>query len=386
MAWKQRERKEMLMHSSALAGLKRHGQSVWIDYLSRETLDTGELARMIRDDGVSGVTDNPAIFQRAISSSRRYDSAINTLAKAHADEQEIYTSLIIEDVAAAADLLTPVYDDSEGDDGYVSLEVSPHLARDAHGTILEARSLWERVSRPNLLIKVPGTAEGLVAVRQLISDGINVNITLLFGIPRYRETAEAFVAGLEDRVKDGLPIDNVASVASFFLSRIDALLDPILESIIKVGGAKAEIARPLIGEIAIASAKEAYSSFKEVFFDARFKALAAKGGRMQKVLWASTGTKNPAYSDVKYVDSLIGPYSINTMPVETLAAYRDHGQPAPRLEQGLENARKALKSLADVGIDLDRQTQLLEDEGIVKFNEAHDAVMAVIEKHRVPVY
>jgi transaldolase/glucose-6-phosphate isomerase len=237
-----------------------------------------------------------------------------------------------------------------------------------------------------LLIKVPGTAEGLVAVRQLISDGINVNITLLFGIPRYRETVEAFVAGLEDRVKDGLPIDNVASVASFFLSRIDALLDPILESIAKAGGARAEIARPLIGEIAIASAKEAYSSFKEGFFDARFKELAAKGGRMQKVLWASTGTKNPAYSDVKYIDSLIGPYSINTMPVETLAAYRDHGQPAPRLEQGLENARKALNSLADVGIDLDRQTQLLEDEGIVKFNEAHDAVMAVIEKHRMPVY
>jgi transaldolase len=373
------------MNNNPLAGLIRCGQSLWLDYLSRETLETGELARMIGGDGVSGVTDNPAIFHKALSSSNRYDAAIDALAGTGATEAEICTSLIVEDVAAAADLLAPAYVGSKGDDGYVSLEVSPHLARDAQGTVVEARHLWKRVGRPNLLIKVPGTAEGLVAVRQLISEGINVNITLLFGIPRYRETASAYCGGLEDRVTNGLPIDNVASVASFFLSRIDVLVDPFLESLAKGGGARAKIASNLVGETAIASAKEAYRAFKEIFFDARFKALAAKGGRMQKVLWASTGTKNPAYSDVKYVEPLIGPCSINTMPVETLAAYRDHGRPASRLGQGLEKARKTLLGLADLGIDLDKQTQRLEEEGIVKFNDAYDAVIAALARRRASV-
>jgi transaldolase len=373
------------MNTSPLAGLTRCGQSLWLDYLSRETLETGELARMIRGDGVSGVTDNPAIFQKALSSSNRYNAAIDALAGTGAGEAEICTSLIVEDVTAAADLLAPVYAGSKGDDGYVSLEVSPHLAHDAQGTVVEARHLWKRVGRPNLLIKVPGTTEGLVAVRQLISEGINVNITLLFGIPRYRETASAYCTGLEDRAKNGLSIDNVASVASFFLSRIDSLVDPILQSITEAGGAKGEIARSLAGEIAIASAKEAYRTFKEIFLGARFGALAARGGRAQKVLWASTGTKNPAYSDVKYVEPLIGPHSITTIPMETFAAYRDHGDPAPRLEQGLEDARKKLARLADVGIDLDKQTQRLEDEGIIKFNDAYDAVIAALARRRAPL-
>jgi transaldolase len=375
-------RKDEAVEKNPLVTLKRFGQSIWLDYLSSDILDNNELARLISEDGVSGVTDNPAIFHKAISSSHRYDAALEALVRDGLDVDAIYTSLIVDDVTRAADLLAPVYKETHGDDGYVSLEVSPHLARDAQGTIAQARTLWKMVSRPNLFIKVPGTSEGLVAIRQLISEGININITLLFGIPRYRETALAYLAGLGDRISSGKPIDNVASVASFFLSRIDVLLDPMLELIANAGGENAKIANSLVGEIAIASAKEAYRVFQEIFLGDRFKPIAAKGGRVQKVLWASTGTKNPQYSDVKYVEPLIGPHSVNTVPVETLDAYRNHGDPAPRLAEGLENATAMLSRLTDIGIDIDKQTQRLENEGIEKFNDAYDAVVDALAKHR----
>ncbi len=371
------------MDNTRIKELKRMGQSIWIDFLSREMLESGQLEELI-GAGITGVTDNPTIFQKAMESSNLYDVSIESLSKTGIAEPEIYSSLIIADVVRAADLLAPIFDNTEGDDGFVSIEVSPHLARNAEGTIVEARHLWEQVSRPNVFVKVPGTTEGLVAIRQLIADGINVNITLLFGIPRYRDTALAYIKGLEDRDRRGLPVDNVRSVASFFLSRIDALLDPQLESIAKIGGPHAALASDLMGETAIASAREAYRNFKEIFFGSRFQTLAAKNCRVQKVLWASTGTKNPRYSDVKYVEPLIGPFTVNTVPLETFNAFRDHGNPSPVLERGIDGAKEKLLRLSDLGIDIDRQTSKLEEEGIAKFTEAYNTVISSLSRH-VPV-
>ena len=274
-----------------------------------------------------------------------------------------------------ADLLRPVYDRREGKDGYVSLEVSPHLAHDSAGTLIEARRLWERVNRPNLFIKVPGTWEGLPAIRQLAREGINVNVTLLFGIPRYRAVAEAYLDGLAERAARGLPLERVASVASFFLSRIDVIVDPLLDRICQEGGEKAQVAAALKGETAIACAKAARDQYREILGGDRFLALAAQGARPQRLLWASTGTKNPEYSDVKYVEPLIGEDTVNTAPLETIAAYRDHGHPASRLEQGAYEARRVLERLAGLGIDLAAVTQQLEDEGVEKFSRPFDSLM-----------
>ena len=293
---------------------------------------------------------------------------------------ELYERLALDDIRAAADLFRPIYDRTDGGDGFVSMEVSPRLARDTGGTVAEALRLWAAINRPNVFIKVPGTREGLPAIRQLIAQGVNVNITLLFGLPRYREVVNAYLDGLADRSTRGLPLGQVASVASFFLSRIDLLVDPILEAKMLDGGVLAEHAAALRGEVAIASARVAYQMYRETISGDRFGALAARGARRQRVLWASTSTKNPAYSDVKYVEALIGPETVNTVPLETLNAYRDHGNPAPRLEEGVAEAHRSLRKLAELGVDLDEVTRQLEEEGIEKFRTPFDRLLQSLER------
>jgi len=368
------------MTANPLLKLRNFGQEIWLDDLGRGMLDAGLLQRLIERDGVGGVTSNPAIFAESITKTHDYDQAIGELARADNTVQEIYETLVVEDVRRAADLLRPAYDASQGKSGFVSLEVSPHLARDAAGTLTDARRLWAAVDRPNVLIKVPGTREGLPAIGQLISEGINVNVTLLFALPRYREVAEAYLAGLEARLGRGQPLAGVASVASFFLSRIDVAIDPVLEQIVHAGGPEAELAGSLTGQIAIASAKAAYAMYEEIYAQPRFRRLADQGARPQRLLWASTGTKNPAYSDVKYVEPLIGPDTINTVPLKTLEAYRDHGQPGPRLKENLAQTEDNLRQLQQLHIDISRVTQRLEDEGIEKFSTPFDHLMDAIRQ------
>jgi len=368
------------MSDNPLRRLHDFGQSPWLDFLSRGMLTTGELAGLLEEDGIAGVTSNPAIFEKAILASDDYDEAIAGLAAEGKSAQQIYEILTVEDVRSAADLMRPMYDESEGLHGYVSLEVNPHLARDTEGTLDEARRLWGKVDRPNLFIKVPATVEGLPAIEQLISEGINVNVTLLFGLPRYREVAEACIAGLERRAAGGGPVHGIASVASFFLSRIDVLIDPLLEEMIAAGGSDAEQAKRLRGEVAIACAKLSYEIYHELFGGARFAVLAGQGARVQRLLWASTGTKNPDYPDTKYVEPLIGPDTVNTLPLETIEAYRDHGDPASRLEDGLDEACATLDLLAEVGIDIDEVTAQLVEEGIDKFNKPYDKLLATLEE------
>ncbi|MGQ9921823.1 MAG: bifunctional transaldolase/phosoglucose isomerase [Desulfobacca sp.] len=370
------------MVKNPLQLLETYGQSVWLDYIHRGLLTSGELQQLIESDGVLGVTSNPAIFDQAISGSTAYDADIRNLALQGRNVEEIYLALAISDIQGAADLLRPIYDRLSGQDGFVSLEVNPHLAYNTTGTIREAQRLWAEVDRPNVFIKVPGTAAGLPAITQLIGDGINVNVTLLFGLPRYQEVAEAYLAGLEARVTKGLPVDRVASVASFFLSRIDVLVDPRLEDIVSKGGPLAETAAALKGQVAIASAKAAYALYQRIVASQRFQVLAAKGARPQRLLWASTSTKNPGYSDIKYVEPLIGPQTINTMPLETLNAYRDHGRPAPLLEDGQAEAVSILQDLPKLGIDLNQVTQQLEAEGVEKFNKPYDHLLQSLEEKR----
>jgi transaldolase/transaldolase/glucose-6-phosphate isomerase len=349
-------------------------QSIWLDSIDRKIMNTGELQKLIDDDGVRGLTSNPAIFEKAISSSSDYDEDIKKLAQAGKSNEDIFYGLAIADIQRAADLFKPVYEEEvRGADGYVSLEVSPHLARNTQGTIDQARALWKAVGRTNVMIKIPGTAEGLPAIRQCISEGININVTLLFGLKRYLEVVDAYVSGLEDRAKTGQPIDSIASVASFFLSRIDVLVDPMLDE--KGLG-------DLKGEVAIASARKAYEIYKREFGSDRFKKLEEKGAKPQRLLWASTSSKNPAFSDVKYVEALIGPKTVNTVPMETLDAYRDHGQPESRLETELDNATQTLDRLDQASINLDDISQQLEDEGIDKFNKPYDKLLEAIDKQK----
>lgn len=368
------------MKENPLLQLRTFGQHIWLDYIRRKMLVSGELKKLVDEDGLGGVTSNPAIFEKAIGESDDYDAAISALAKEGKSSGEIFEDLAVEDIRDTAVLLRRRYDTTEGSDGFVSLEVSPHLARDSAATVAEARRLWARVAQPNVLIKVPGTAEGLDAVRQLISEGINVNVTLLFGLPRYRAVAEAYLEGLGERKDRGLPLGQVTSVASFFLSRIDVLIDQLLEKKMAEGGEVADLASMLRGKVAIASAKTAYQLYKEIHGTRRFVELAAAGARPQRVLWASTSTKNPDYSDLKYVEALIGPDTINTLPLETLVAYRDHGKPAARLEEALEEAQRVLARLPETGIDLDAVTKELEDEGVEKFVQPFDKLMQTLKR------
>lgn len=356
------------------------GQSIWLDFLRRGMLENGDLQRLIDEDGVRGITSNPSIFEKAIAGSHDYDHAIHSLIQEGKSIEEIYQALTIEDIRMAADLFRPLYDQTDGLDGFVSLEVSPRLAYNTRATLAEARRLWAAVDRPNLMIKAPSTREGLAAIQQLISEGINVNVTLLFGLPRYREVAQAYLAGLERRSQQGKSLQEITSVASFFLSRIDTLVDPLLEKIAQGAGKKGALAASLKGQIAIASAKVGYQIFKNIFSQPAFTKLAEQGARPQRLLWASTSSKNPLDSDVKYVEALIGPSTINTLPLETLSAYRDHGKPDSRLEKGLDEAHQTLESLLELGIDIDEVTQQLENEGVEKFIVPFDRLMATLQR------
>ncbi|HEX5221339.1 MAG TPA: transaldolase [Verrucomicrobiae bacterium] len=367
-----------VLKTNPLRELGARGQSVWLDYSRRDLIANGQLRRWIEDDGLKGMTSNPAIFEKAITGSESYDEDIRAMALEGQNANTIYETLSQAEIRNAADEFRSVYDETNGLDGYVSLEVNPHLAHDTEGTVAEARRLWRALDRPNVFIKVPATLEGLPAIRQLISEGINVNITLLFGLPRYRQVADAWLGGLEARAHQGLPLTQVASVASFFLSRIDVLIDPLLEKLIAKGSKQANLAQKLRGEAAIASAVAAYQIYKEIVRSERFKRLAERGARVQRLLWASTSTKNPDYPDLKYVEPLIGPNTVNTLTVETFDAYRDHGSPQTRLEQNVAHAAWVLESLPELGINIDGVTQQLEDEGVAKFSKAFDGLIHAV--------
>src|SRR5689334_5840034 len=359
---------------TAMQALLDLGQSVWLDYLRRGMLRSGELQSLI-DDGLRGMTSNPTIFEHAIGGSTDYDEELRTLAASPLADQEVFERLAVEDVREAADLFRPVYDTTAGADGFVSLEVSASLARDTEGTVAEARRLWAAVGRPNLMIKVPGTKEGWPAVERLLTEGINVNITLLFAIEHYRQVAEAYLRALEARIATGQPVDRLSSVASFFVSRVDTETDRRLEA---KGGALLD----LRGKVAIANARLAYAWFRELTAGARWQRLGRSGARPQRLLWASTGTKNPAYSDVLYVDTLIGGDTINTMPPATLRLFEDHGAVHQTLPGDLDEARDVMGRLSAGGVDLDDITRVLEDDGIEKFAKSYDALIRVIASKR----
>lgn len=350
--------------------IRKMDQSIWLDLLDREIMNSGKLQDLIDHDDLRGLTSNPSIFEKAISGSSDYDQDIITLSQKEDNNPAIFFDLAIADIQRAADLFKPVYDQTNGTDGFVSLEVSPYLARDTDATIEQARELWKRVDRKNVMIKIPGTKEGLVAIRECLREGININVTLLFGLPRYREITEAFMGGLEDRLTEGHSIKEVSSVASFFLSRIDVMIDPMLKE-------KGE--DQLVGKIAIASAKKAYQIYLEMISSDRFKKLEENGAQRQRVLWASTGTKDPSFSDVLYVETLIGKDTINTLPMETIDAFRDHGKVAETLTQDIPDSNKTISELEKIGIDIDKITQKLEDEGIEKFNVAYEKLLKSID-------
>ncbi len=358
------------------------GQSVWYDNIQRKLLENGEMARMIADGEIRGVTSNPSIFMNAIAKSQDYDEILNPLAQAGRSTEEIYYQMAIADIQATADLLLPVYQASGGGDGYVSLEVSPYLANDTAGTLVEAKRLWRIVDRPNLMIKIPATRAGIPAVAQAIADGINVNVTLIFSRQRYAEVMEAYLKGLEERAEAGLPIDSIASVASFFVSRVDTNVDARLKGIIEKGSDNAQQAKGLPGKAAIANARLAYADFKRFFSTERFQKLKARGARVQRPLWASTSTKNPAYRDVIYVDELIGPDTVNTIPPQTLAAFLDHGRVRLSLEEDLEGAEGTLAGLEAVGISMKEVTDTLEAEGVKAFSDAFSVLLEAVEMRR----
>lgn len=367
------------MYPSHLKELHALGQSVWLDHISRDLVASCALRRLITEDGIRGTTSNPAIFEAAILHNRDYETDIKALALDGQNTNAIYESLSLRDVQGAADEFRPLHLSEDGADGFVSLEVNPHLAYDCAGTIVEARRLWERLARPNVLIKVPATDAGLPAIRQLICEGININCTLIFGLERYRQVVDAYLGGLEDRAGHGKPI-RVTSVASFFVGRIDAHLDQLLDVRISIPGHAAGIARQIRGEVAIASAKLAYLCQQDLFGSKRFTNLAIQGARTQRLLWASVSSKSPGQSDVKYLDALIGPSTITTAPPATLDAYRDHGAPESRLVNDLPKAIWVLAQLPALGIDLAQVARQLEDDGVQRFVAAFDRLLAVLSQ------
>ncbi|MGF1498491.1 MAG: transaldolase [Elainellaceae cyanobacterium] len=361
---------------------RKEGQSVWLDYLNREDLASGELKSMIDEYSLGGLTSNPTIFEKAISGGDAYNDSIEAGIRENKSPSQIYESLIFEDIRNACDLFRPIYEETDGQDGFVSIEVSPDLARDTQGSIEEARRFYKEVDRPNVMIKIPGTPEGLPAIEQAIAEGININITLLFSVDSYRETAHAYMRGLERLVQAGQPINRIASVASFFLSRIDSKIDDRIDDRLKKAGTETlnEEARlrQIKGDVAIANAKVAYQVFEEILASDRWKKLADKGANVQRMLWASTSTKNPQYRDVMYVEELIGPHTVNTMPVDTLKAFADHGKVEPnRVKTEVEEAHKLLESLndPDININLDEVMDELLEEGIEKFRKPFHSLM-----------
>jgi transaldolase len=366
--------------ANPLRQLENFGQSVWLDYIRRDLLLSPEFRRLIEEDGLKGMTSNPTIFEKAIGGSNDYDEQFAELVQAQKGVDELYEALTTDDIKRAADALRSVYDSTDGRDGFVSFEVSPQLANDTKGTIAAAHRYFEMIGRPNLMVKVPATPAGLPAIEQLISEGHNINITLMFSLKHYEAVAGAYIRGLEKRAQAGQPLNRVASVASVFVSRVETLVDKRLEE--KLKPAPNEAIAALRGTAAVANAKLIYQRFKEVFGGERFEQLQAKGARVQRPLWASTGTKNPAYSDVKYVEELIGPDTVNTMPPATMDAFRDHGKPRQTLEQGLTEASETARRLSDAGIDLIRVGEELQQEGVESFAQSFADLMATIEKRR----
>jgi transaldolase len=358
--------------SNPLQDLQQLGQSVWYDNIARGLIVSGSLKELI-DLGVSGLTSNPTIFEKAIAGGADYDDALSGLAAEGRTAEEIFEALTIEDIRAAADLLRPAYDRADGADGYASLEVSPHLAHDTEGTLAEARRLFTALDRPNVMIKVPGTPEGVPAMRQLISEGININNTLIFSLEAYRSVRSGYIDGLRELARAGGDVGRVASVASFFVSRVDTVVDGKLD---------AEAHADLVGKAAIANAKVAYADFRKDFDGESFEDLRDRGARVQRPLWASTSTKNPDYPDVYYAEALVGPDTVDTMPEATLRAFADHGKASLTLERGLDDARKTLESLAEAGVDMDEVTANLLADGVKQFADSYNAALANVEEKR----
>ncbi|MGH2533933.1 MAG: transaldolase [Thermomicrobiales bacterium] len=372
------------MARNAVAALLEHGQSAWQDDISREMLKTGFLQRQVNDVGIRGVTTNPTIFQKAISGGDAYDDQIVELMGEGKTAEELFEAVEVTDVRDACDVLHPVYDRSDGADGFVSIEVSPDAARNPDATRDQVRRLWAAVDRPNSMVKIPGTVEAEPVIEEMLREGKNINITLLFSIQHYEKVALAYVSALEQRLAAGERVDNVASVASFFVSRVDTLVDKLLEAAIaqSTGDGKRALLDALQGKVAIANAKLAYVKFREIFDGDRFAPLRAAGAKVQRPLWASTGTKNPAYSDVLYVETLIGPNTVNTMTRATIEAFADHGAVRPTLEEDVDEARQVMQDLADSGIDIDQVTSQLEDEGIASFASSFDELLEGVEAKR----
>jgi transaldolase len=371
------------MKAELLQKLREIGQSFWLDNLSRNLINSGELKRLIAEDGITGITSNPTIFQKAISGSKDYDASLRSmLGKGTREEKELFLGLAFEDISKAADLLWPVYQKSGGLDGFVSIEVSPDLAYDTQKTIAEARRLFSTIGKKNILVKVPGTKQGLPAIEQLTAEGVNVNVTLLFSVRRYEEIAEAYIRGLEKRARQREPIDEICSVASFFVSRVDTLVDKLLEA--RLSSATSEAAKKkiksLLGKAAVANAKIAYRKYKEIFSGKRFLALTR--AHVQRILWGSSGTKNPSYSDIKYVEELMGPDSINTMPEATLKAFKDHGRAASTIYDKPGEAERLFSELREVGVDIDQVTEQLESEGVKLFSESFVLLLKDIAQKR----
>jgi transaldolase/glucose-6-phosphate isomerase len=366
-----------------LRALEGHGQAVWLDYIRRGLIQSGELQRLVAEDGVCGVTSNPSIFEKAIAESAEYRDVLAATGARALDAKALYERIAIRDIQDAADVLSPVYRRTSKRDGYVSLEVSPKLARDTQGTVEEARRLWTSVGRRNVMIKVPATPEGIPAIRQLVGEGINVNVTLLFSQEAYEQVADAYLAGLERRAEHVGTLGDSASVASFFVSRIDSAVDALVTERLRAARDAKERAllRSLLGKVAVANAKLTYRRYREIFDGPRWRALAQRGARTQRVLWASTGTKNPEYRDVVYVEELIGPDTVHTMPPATLEAFRDHGRARASLGDDLEGALATMKALAEAGISMQQVTDQLLADGVRLFSEAFDKLLAAIRRH-----
>lgn len=356
------------------------GQSVWYDNIQRSLLQNGELAGMIERGEIYGVTSNPSIFMKAITKSDEYDESLIPLINSDLSPEEIFFRLAIKDIQAATDLFSSLYQETNGDDGYVSLEVSPYIADDTQETLTQVNGIWEDVNRPNLLIKIPATKAGLPAIENAIFAGFNINVTLIFSLQRHKEVMESYIRGLERRVEAGFPIDTIASVASFFVSRVDTNVDNRLHKIIDAGGAEAEKAKKLMGKAGIANARLAYNNYKQVFYNDRFLKLKEQGANVQRPLWASTSTKNPDYRDVLYVEELIGPETVNTIPPRTLEAFLDHGVVEETIEKDLEGAKRTIEELESLGIVIDEVTDELLEQGVKSFADSFTELLEAIEE------
>ena len=367
---------------NATLKLLEYGQSIWYDNIQRSLLKNGQMAGMIERGDIRGVTSNPSIFMNAIVKSQDYDESLLPLIHAGLSNEEIFFHLAIEDIQAATDLFLPLYEKTGGGDGFVSLEVSPYLADDTGKTLAQAKELWQWVNRPNLMIKIPATKAGIPAVQDAIAAGINVNVTLIFSVSRYAEVMDAYISGLEKRIDIGLPVDRIASVASFFVSRVDTHVDKSLQKLIQTGGEPAQVASGLLGQAAIANARLAYADYKVVFSSERFLKLKAQGARVQRPLWASTSTKNPNYRDVMYIEELIGPDTVNTVPPQTLLAFLEHGEVRARLEENPAAAQRLFDSLEALGISMPEVTHELEIEGVRSFSDAFTTLLQAIEQRR----